>query len=181
MLDRFRDWKDRRAKEHVREEATVVSCRQFNRWKRNALIAYIAVAFALGANIAIDRERAGDARAALVNSGRIVSVDGCNRDFRLYQKVRAVFLRSLDAITQQRNSGLITQAQYLRAKNFYETELSNFALPDCRITENLLTADPAKADQPTPQPLYHGSPAENEIGFDPKPSEGSARPIPPHG
>jgi hypothetical protein len=170
----FHEWNKRRHERHEAEEErlrnTYVSCKTYKDWRRNALIGYVVLFVGLGINSVIDRERGTQSRTALAESGNVVSVVGCNRDFRLYQKVRAVFNQSLKAITEQHDQGLTTDEQYARQRDFYLVQLSNFALPDCRDVAGTLTDDPTeKVDQP-PKPLYPGAPEAEESPFDPKPN-----------
>lgn len=177
-LDRRR--KRREAKEHELR-TTWVTCWTFRQWRRNALLGYIVLLLGLGANSLIDRDRANQGREALAESGNVVSVTGCNRDFRLYQKVRAVFQRSLQAIEDQHRQGLTTDEQFERAKAFYNDQLTNFALPDCREVASTLTDDPARAAGKTaPEPLYPGSDAADGPQ-DINPNEGRAKPVPAGG
>lgn len=181
MSSRFETWKSNRKSRRERHEhelrTTWVSCWTFRQWRRNALLGYIMLLLGLGANSLIDRDRANQGREALAESGSVVSVTGCNRDFQLYQKVRAVFERSLQAIQDQHEQGLTTDEQYARAKAFYKDQLTNFALPDCREVANTLTDDPTKAETKTPPvPLYPGAPASLPP-VDPNPNEGQARPV----
>jgi hypothetical protein len=173
MLRRIKKWEksyeERRKLAFIEDTNQYVTCRQFKVWRRGAILAFVLLAVGGIGNQYADRQRSEQARSALVKSGQIVSVDGCNRDFRITQRERAVFERSLALAKQQHDSGLTTDRQYLRSREFFEQQLSDFALPDCRITQGLLTADPERADQPVPRPLYHGSPEENVIVFDPKP------------
>lgn len=183
MPHRFRTWQDDRARRIETEKSDSVSCHTFYRWVRRAVAGYIVLCIAFAGNSLIDRSRATEGRRALAASGNVVSIVGCNRDFRLYQKVRAVFQQSLAFATQQHQQGLTTDSQYQRSRNFYETQLSNFPLPDCRKVANVLTDSSSKADDqvPPPAPLYRGSPEEDEVGFDPNPNEGRARPVFPRG
>jgi hypothetical protein len=180
MFERLGNWKDRRRERREAEEHrlrnTWVTCWSFRVWRRNALIGYSVLLLGLGGNSLVDRGRATDGREALAESGNVVSVSGCNRDFRLYQKVRAVFERGLAQIEEQHEQGLTTDAQYERSRSFYMEQLTNFALPDCRVVSQTLTDDPEKADgKVAPTPLYPGSP-EAQPPFDANPNEGRARP-----
>lgn len=180
-LNRIKTWEEdyekRRRLHFIEDSNQFISLRTFKLAVRGILLGFIILTVGGVGNLAADRERADQAREALVKSGRIVSVDACNRDFRIIQRERGVFQRSLVVITQQHDAGLTTDAQYLRSKEFYEQQLGNFLLPDCRITNKLLTDDPEQAKQPVPRPLYPGSPEENVITFDPNPNEGKARPV----
>lgn len=165
-LDRRRE---RREANEERLRTTFVSCWLFRQWRRNALLGYVVLLLGLGANSLIDRDRANQGRSALAESGNVVSVSGCNRDFRLYQKVRAVFERSLQAAQDQHDQGLTTDAQYEKVKAFYEDQLTNFSLPDCREVANTLTDDPTRSgDKTAPIPLYPGAPAADPpVDIDP--------------
>lgn len=172
MAARPDNWKRRRQERLERERSTYVTYATFYRWVRRATAGFAALLVGVGVNSKLDRDRANDSRAALVKSGRIVSVDGCNRDFKLYQSIRQVFQRSLAALSAQHDNGLITDAEFARSKAFYEQQLEQFNPPDCRVTRSLLTDDPERAEQPVPRPLYPGSPEANVLVFDPKPNGG---------
>jgi hypothetical protein len=99
---------------------------------------------------------ATEGRAALVESGDIIAVDGCNRDFRTTQALRGVLQASADFSRQNFKEGLIDQDQLNQRLSFYQSQLANLQPPDCRKTQGILTDD---ADHPlkVPEPLYPGS------------------------
>lgn len=166
---RLRAWQADRAKwkavQTRMEHKMPVSRYLFDRWVKRAVTGYVVLCLGFLGNSYIDRQRAQEARAALAQSGNVVSISGCNRDFRLYLTIRQVFQRSLTAATQQHDAGLITDEQFERAKTFYENQLRIFALPDCRDVASILTDKPVKAQKhaPPPQPLYPGSPEAKKL------------------
>lgn len=94
-----------------------------------------------------------EGRAALVESGDIIAVDGCNRDFKTTQALRGVLIASADFNKQNFRNGVIDKATLDERLDFYAEQLSNLALPDCRRTQGILTDEP---DHPlkVPEPLY---------------------------
>lgn len=94
---------------------------------------------------------------ALVQSGRIVAVDGCNRDFADNQKFRGLLERLRRSAETNYRLGRTTQEQYEQAVLFYNRELNNFSVIDCRESERILTDDPADLPNHV-EPYYHGNP-----------------------
>lgn len=89
---------------------------------------------------------------AIVRSGRAVAVDGCNGRFQDRQKIRAVFQRSKDATEELYKHGALSKARRDSSIEFYDHELREFPLPDCRAAEKILTDDPGHSTtQPVPR------------------------------
>jgi hypothetical protein len=96
---------------------------------------------------------ADEGRQALVESGDIISVDGCNRDFQTTKALRGVLLASRDFSRQNYRNGLIDKQALEERKAFYSEQLSTLPLPDCRDTQGILTDDPEHPLE-KPTPLY---------------------------
>lgn len=118
----------------------------------------LAIGLALAVDGIHDQDVAGrkagiEARTTIVNSGRAISVSGCNRDFRFGTTVRGVLQASRAQTQRALDRGDITPARAERAMKFYSDQLANLQLPDCRDALKILTDDP---DQPLviPKPLY---------------------------
>lgn len=100
---------------------------------------------------------ADSSRNAIIASGNIVAVEGCNRDFNSLTALRGVLLASQDFATQAFKRGTLTQTQLNERLDFYAKQLANLQLPDCRRSAHVLT-DRADAPLVLPQPL-HPTPA----------------------
>ena len=118
------------------------------------LVAFTIFAFARQEQIiAANKENSFAARRALVTSGNIVSVDGCNRDFKSRVEIRKVLQASKTFQKGALKRGDITRAQYVTTRAFYDQRLKELPLPDCRKSANILTASPDKKLS-LPKPLY---------------------------
>jgi hypothetical protein len=96
-----------------------------------------------------------ESRAALVASGQVALVTGCNRDYR----TQGAFVELLERLDQanaaQFKAGKITAEARALGRNFYRLEIkqARALVPDCRVVADLLTSNP---DVPIPviKPLY---------------------------
>lgn len=129
--------------------------------RRRGTAAFVGLLIAVGANFWLlnnsnDRQEKAstEAREAIVASGRAVSVDGCNRDYGDRVKFRNLLLRL--KISAKGNPAT-TPAQKKTALEFYDKELANYPLIDCRNARNVVTDDP-NATPETPDPYYPGNP-----------------------
>lgn len=119
----------------------------------------MALALALFFAIARNEDIRKDYQSALANSGAAVSTQGCNRDFRTIQKIRAILVRGENVITSQYETHQINQVRYQLGLKFYQEQLKTIDLPDCRHLK--ITASP-NAKIVIPDPLYPGSAYENK-------------------
>jgi hypothetical protein len=103
-----------------------------------------------------------EARAALVESGDIIAVDGCNRDFETVKALRGVLIASAEFAQNAYNQGIITESDLDQRKRFYAEQLSTLSLADCRKAQGILTDD---ADHPLkmPAPMYPERDATNIV------------------
>jgi hypothetical protein len=60
-------------------------------------------------------------------------------------------------VTKNYKEGLYTKEQYDQAVQFYDSQLHEITLPDCRKAAQILTADPRKIG-PLPVPRYPNDP-----------------------
>jgi len=123
------------------------------RVRNQALIAFLVLLTAIGYVQWDSSRRADDARDAVVTSGTVVAVDGCNRDYKSRQEVRSVLIASKNFQKRAYNEGRITKDQYDSAAAFYDERLASLPLPDCRNAANVLTADPDQVPE-VPEPLH---------------------------
>lgn len=121
--------------------------------QRRSLIGFLILLVGVGTTLYVGDKNADEARKAIVDTGRIVSVDGCNRDFQSRKEVREVLQRSKDFQLAALERGDITQAQYKRAVEFYNDRLKGLPLPDCRHAESIVSDDPDEVPA-MPKPLH---------------------------
>jgi hypothetical protein len=135
-------------------------------YRNRAVIGFLILLLGLVAVRWADNERANEAvkdrvatanaqRAAIVKSGNVVAVDGCNGRFRDRVEIRSVLQSSKDFLAREYKKGNITEARFKESSAFYDERLSGLPLPDCRKAANILTTDPNKV-LPVPDPLYPG-------------------------
>lgn len=162
MVQRTKTWKarwdEKRRRTRIEDMNQYITCRQFKFWRRGMVIGFIILFLGAMSNSYVDRERSRVARATLVHSSRVVVIDGCNRDFRTIERLRALLVRAELAVNQQRKEGIISQRRYETALKFYDEEIRLLRLPDCRRAQNVITADPFRDVPKPPFPLYPGSP-----------------------
>lgn len=94
-------------------------------------------------------------REAIVESGRVVSVDGCNRDYETIATLRDEIEASKDRTLKLVKEGTLTEAQAMRSINETDDFLERYVLPDCRKAEEVLTSDPDQVNR-VPKPKYPG-------------------------
>lgn len=133
--------------------ATRKSHEVLRRYRNNAVIGFLVLGFGVGFTIYDSGHQGERARSAVVQSGRAVSVSGCNRDFDTIGILRGVLLNAQSFQTAALKRGDITQAQFDRAQEYYDSQLAKLKQPDCREAEKLLTDDP-NAPIPTVKPKY---------------------------
>lgn len=136
------------------------------RYRNRALIGFLILLAGLVTTDILRRQDSENARTAIVRSGRVVAVDGCNRDFRSAQNLRSIFLALIADTNRRQKLGIISSEQRDRAITFYQERLATTTLPDCRLAQAVITDDITSVDHP-PDPLYPGHPNENPT---PKPS-----------
>lgn len=112
------------------------------RYVRGAVIGFLVLAVGLGIALHANATTSNHARQAVVNSGRAVTVAGCNRDYRATQRFRGLLTRAQATTAVQHKQHKITDQQFADAQNFYRTELAKLPLPDCRKVEVILTDNP---------------------------------------
>ena len=142
-------WVDKR----VQDAAAKAAREATGRTRRQALIGFLVLLFAIGF-VQWDSSKAERAaRQAVVTSGTVIAVDACNRDYKSRVEIRAVLKASKAFQEAALKRGDISQEGYERATAFYEERLRKLPLPDCRQAEDVLTADPDKVP-PVPKPLH---------------------------
>lgn len=125
--------------------------RRFTRWIRGALVGYFVLFLGILAMYQNGQSTSDSERAAIVQSGRVIAVDGCNRDFKTNERVRNLILAAQELTNQQIAKGKVTPEEAQQARDYYNSQLAGLVLPNCTEAETLLTDDPnAVIDVPTP-------------------------------
>jgi predicted negative regulator of RcsB-dependent stress response len=149
------------------KHSEAVATRVLARFRRSAVVGFVILALGLiggqyqgfeqQSHDRAARTKAANAqRKAIVESGNIVAVEGCNLNFRAIQGTRGVLEDA--KVSLEKNRKKLTDEQYRQAIAFYNDELDNkLKLPDCRAAGHILTTDPAKVGTPE-LPLYAGAP-----------------------
>lgn len=127
--------------------------RAVRNYSRGAILGFLILAGGLGFVQMSQNHENKNAQQALVQSGRVVAVDGCNRDFKSTERIRSLLQRLLDATEASFEKGQMNAQQYAQARAFYQSELDRQVLPDCRQAEEVLSDDFSKPINP-PTPLY---------------------------
>lgn len=141
QLSLISTWSERAVKHGVR------------RYARGALVGFLIL---LASNIYVwsfSNRNNSDSRSAIVQSGKVVSVAGCNRDFNTITALRGVLTNARAFQDAALKRGDITREQFDRAQDYYDQQLSALKLPDCRKAERILTSDTGDVP-PAPVPLY---------------------------
>ena len=120
-------------------------------WRRGALAAFVFLSVATASVGAIDRHTAAVGRGAIVKSGRVISVDGCNRDFR----VIGVAIRIIDASAIAVKAAHTTRAEQELDSLAVSRAALVAAQPDCRKAGQIVTDDPNKVNYPPPVQLHN--------------------------
>lgn len=100
---------------------------------------------------------ADQSRHAVVQSGRVVSVSGCNRDYVTVNRLRNVLLNAKTFQAAALKRGDISAEAFTRTQAYYDAQLAGLPQVDCRSSATILTDDPADLP-PVPQPLYPPKP-----------------------
>jgi hypothetical protein len=139
----------------VEEQVRHAADKAAKRTQRRALVGFLVLLFGLLAAIWIGGNQAENARKAIVDTGRIVSVSGCNRDYEDRVAVRKVLIASKEFTKNAfRRLNLSPEEVQLRL-DFYDEQLADLPLPDCRKARNVVSDDPTKVPA-FPKPLYPG-------------------------
>jgi len=104
-----------------------------------------------------------ESTAQAKRAGEVVTIQGCNRDFKSTEKIRALLIRLKQANDISFQMGRITAAQHKVAADFYLDQLKRINLPDCRESIEAFNTN-VDSLRPLPQPLYPGAPGTDDAG-----------------
>jgi hypothetical protein len=130
-----------------------------NRYSRRAVVGFVVLFAAFLANVFWENRLSMQGRDAIVASGRVIAVDGCNRDYVDREKFRDLLLRGQASLKLSLKAGNITQDQYDQGVEFYGQQLAAYPQLDCRSALHVITADPTKVTR-TPIPCYPNNPQQ---------------------
>lgn len=100
---------------------------------------------------------ASQANSAIVKSGRVVSVSGCNRDYVTVNRLRNVLKRSEDFQHAALARGDISLEQFERSRAYFDQQLDGLPQVDCRSSATIITDDPNDIGA-VPKPLHPPEP-----------------------
>ncbi len=135
--------------------------RHFRKWRRNATVGFLILFGASVFNSIEVRQSGDEARDRIIQSSRVVIVEGCNRDFRTIQNTRGVLESAKEFVEQQRKRGDISDERASKSIEFYDQEIRRNRLPDCRASVGVITDNTNGHKVIPPEPLYPGSPLED--------------------
>lgn len=138
--------------EQIGAETEHASVKALKKYSRSALVGFLIL---LGANVFVwstAQRLNDDSRQAIVRTGKAVTIEGCNRDFRSVGVLRGLLASSQAALKKGHEEGVYTQEQVDRATAYYKDALSKLTYPDCKAAGATLSSDPDKA-APLPTPL----------------------------
>lgn len=125
-----------------------------------ALLAFGVLAFGIGLAIQSVEKSSDQAQRAIVNSGRVISVAGCNRDYEFTGVIRAQLAASRRQIERARTRGDLSNARARENDEFFATQLALIKRPDCREAVRVVTDNPDNIRIGIPPPLYDKNLAE---------------------
>lgn len=125
-------------KEYVNERVDQV----LRSYRRQAIIGFLILLIGVAAAFYRGQTLANDSRDAIVDSGDVVAVSGCNRDYETIDALRDQLEVSLDRIDQLEADGTYTKAQASAGRESTHQFLDKYQLPDCRPVSSILSSDP---------------------------------------
>jgi hypothetical protein len=141
------DWVEQQVR-HAADKAA-------RRTQRRALVGFLILLVGIAAAFYTNSQTAGESRRAIVDTGRIVSVSGCNRDYEDRVAVRKVLEASKNFTKNAYERLNLTPEELEIRLEFYDDQLADLPLPDCRKASKVVSDDPTKVPA-MPEPLYPG-------------------------
>lgn len=159
---RRREWIDER-ESRLKEHGTDWSRRHIRAYTRRATIGFLILLAGVGGAFYTQGKDRKESNRAIVQSGRVISVSGCNRDYVTVNRLRNVLKRSLDFQRAALQRGDITLDQFSRAQEYFVEQLDGLPQVDCRPSASLITDNPE--DLPDiPKPLHPPDPPHLPYG-----------------
>lgn len=118
--------------------------RALHRWRIGATTGFLILLIGVAGAFAVNNRDQRIARDAIIKSGSVVAVDGCNARYHDRAALRAIFIRLQTAVLQQaQNENIPVSSRRVQfALEFYRDQLQRLPLPDCRPTAHILTDQP---------------------------------------
>lgn len=157
--------------EWITEQTETAVRKALRTYSRRATIGFCLLFAAFMGNLLWSNKLSSDARRAVVRSGDLIAVDGCNRDFQDRVAVRGVLIASRDFTKNAYKRLNLTPEELQLRLDFYNARLKELPLPDCRKSDDILTDDPGDAVT-VPTPLY---PQSTKAIVPPVSSEGAGQ------
>lgn len=136
-------------------------------YTRRATLWFVLLSVAAITNGVFTSQFAASGRDAIVKSGRVVAVAGCNRDYQDREKFRALLQRLKKAT---RANPATTPEQKRTALDFYNDQLKAYPSIDCRPSAMIITDDPGRLPR-APEPCWKGNPNNPTECKAPSPSQ----------
>lgn len=143
-------------RDFIQEHSQTTAVAAVRSYTRAAMVGFVLLLGGVGYTLYDARQFSNESRDAIVNSGRAVAIDGCNRDFESSQRFTKLLIRADKASASDRKAGNITAAVRLHAKEFYANEIRESSrFPDCRNAASVIT-DNIDATVRLPVPRFPG-------------------------
>src|ERR1044072_8487808 len=102
----------------IEEQVHRAADKAAKRTRNRALVGFLILLLGIGFTLRDSAHKADEARNAITDSGTVIAVDGCNRDFNSRVELRELLQSSLKITRNQHNRGLIKDIQYETAAKF---------------------------------------------------------------
>ncbi len=146
--------------EWISEQTERATRKALRHWARRATVGFVVLAAGIGAafyndasNEDAQQTRNAEARKTIVDSGRAIAVEACNRDYRTTVELRAILDRAARVQKANFNEGTINRRTWDRLDAHLTKALIRLRVPDCREAREVLTQNPDERII-IPAPLY---------------------------
>lgn len=133
-------------------------------YRRQAVWAFVILGIGLVIAFAVQRYDNAATNDAIVSSGSVVAVEGCNRDFTRDMRWRRTFIRFRIGNRISYKAGRTPFTRYVMMQKFWDKEIRELdkTLPDCRDAATSITVNTTR-HLTVPRPLYPGSPEAKRL------------------
>lgn len=125
----------------ISSETQRAAGKALSRYRQSAIAGFLILTFGIGFVFWDSGQRAADSRHAIVQSGKAVSISGCNRDFLSAGVLRGLLLDGRQEIDKAAAKGRYPKDQLDTARKFYDRQLKRVSYPDCEAAGTILTSD----------------------------------------
>lgn len=137
------------------EQTARASSKAVQRVRREASVGLAILMVGIGASLIVSQQYNTDARdavaksvsvarLALAKSGRVVTVAGCNRDFRTQTTLRNIFMAYRAGLIKDNAAGDLSDSGLARGEAYIAARLASIKLPDCRAAAKAINITPGK-------------------------------------